>query len=88
MSRCPKAKNCRLYQNKLFPYLNSEDLFKKFYCDTEEFVKCKRYQCFESFGECPDYVMPNSDYSLSYVERKILEEKEFLKNINNQLTGN
>jgi len=82
MSGCPKAHICQLYQNQLFQDLNSEDIFKKVYCFTKEYKHCKRYHCYESFGECPDFVMPNSAYSLSYIERKILEEKEFLNKIN------
>ncbi len=85
MPMCPYAHKCRLYQNKLFQDLNSEDIFKKIYCDTKKFKNCKRQHSFESFGECPDFVMPNSDYSLSYIERKILEEKEFFSKINQDL---
>ena len=50
---------------------DSKEIYRKMYCtNPKKWSSCKRYQVELKLGYCPDFVLPNSGYSIeAIVER-------------------
>ena len=77
-SMCPYRKHCKLFNNKLDLNESSEEIYKSLYCLKDRWNTCKRYLALKQFGTTPDFIMPNSTYTLDSIGNKI-EEEQFLK---------
>ena len=74
---CPKYRNCRLFNGHLLKRKQSEEAYKNLYCQNyteKNWEQCKRYQVSERIGETPDWVMPNSGYSIDEIVQKLKTE--------------
>jgi len=78
-SKCPYREHCKLFNNKLDLNKPSEEIYKSLYCLTNRWNKCKRYLAIKQFGTTPNFIMPNSTYSIDCIGNKI-EEEQFLRN--------
>ncbi len=77
---CPYSCQCRLFNNRLLNN-NSEEIYKNLYCLTPKGKECKRYHVFERIGECPDFLMPNSEHDLDIVIKGYREEKKMFEKL-------
>ena len=74
---CPNYKECRLVKASDFPVSVSEkDNFLERYCENEQkgWTNCKRFISKASLGFCPDFVLPDSDYSTDEIIDKFDNE--------------
>lgn len=74
---CFKRETCKLFSKNLLKRKQSEEVYKSLYCNTKSNWKnCKRYLVSKEIGTCPDFVMPNSSYTvediISKCKRKLL----------------
>jgi len=74
---CPKTEKCPLFNGNLLKRSESEITYKKLYCSAGEskWKQCKRFMVSESTGKCPDFVMPNSTYTLEEIIARMKKEK-------------
>ena len=84
-SKCPYQKRCRLYNNRLKLDKSLEELYQSIYCDTSRWTKCKRYLTIKEFGETPDFIMPNSSFTLESIEHQLEQEKYLNKYLDRKL---
>jgi len=75
-NQCKKVEKCPLFNNKLLKRQQSAETYKALYCNAgeEKYTLCKRYIVSESLGKCPDFVLPNSSYSIEEIKDKIRSE--------------
>jgi hypothetical protein len=78
-SKCPYQKQCRLYNNLLKLDKSLEEVYKSIYCTTNKWTTCKRYLTIKELGETPDFIMPNSTFSMEAIAHQ-LEQEKFLNN--------
>ena len=72
---CPKTQKCSLFNGNLLKRKESAETYKNLYCKSEtKFKECKRYLISEEVGICPDFVMPNSSYSINEIVVKMKKE--------------
>lgn len=72
---CPKLHLCRLFQNKILPGPEKENVYKIIFCNTTRYKDCIRFQIYRKTGTCPDFIMPNSKHDRDYILKKIEEEE-------------
>jgi len=72
---CPKTPKCPLFNNGLLKRQQSAETYKKMYCNVpSNFANCKRYIIAEKAGKCPDYVLPNSSYTIDEILERMTKE--------------
>lgn len=76
-NNCPKTEKCPLFNDNLLRRAESASTYKKLYCTAGEskWKKCKRYMVSEATGKCPDFVMPNSTYTVEEIKERMKKEK-------------
>lgn len=68
---CFKRETCKLFCKDLLKRKQSEEIYKSLFCNTSNNWKnCKRYLVSKEIGTCPDFVMPNSSYSVEEIISK------------------
>ncbi len=68
---CFKKETCSLFSKNLLRRKQSEEVYKSLYCNTKDnWKQCKRYLVSKKLGSCPDFVMPNSNYSVEEIIEK------------------
>ena len=74
---CPNINGCRLVKTEsVVPEPEKKAAYIAAYCHLEEtWRKCKRYQTKRSLWICPDFVLPDSEYT----EEEIVELYEKLE---------
>jgi uncharacterized protein YlbG (UPF0298 family) len=83
--KCPYSKYCRLYNNQLKLDNSVEEVYKSIYCQTVKWAQCTRYKAYKEFGEIPDFIMPNSTFSIDVIAHKLEQEKFLQKHVNKNL---
>lgn len=76
---CPKYQKCPIFNNKLLKRKQSEEVYKNLYCKMPGkggWERCKRYLVAEKMGRVPDWVMPNSTYSVEEIIERMNNEGE------------
>ncbi|MCF8372594.1 MAG: hypothetical protein K9H64_13275 [Bacteroidales bacterium] len=76
---CPNYTTCKLVTtDDLKLSREKKVLFMNQYCTTgrKAWESCKRYTTKATLGFCPDFVLPDSDYTLSEIVDKIDTENE------------
>lgn len=70
---CPNIPKCQVINEKEF--VSNEQIKQKYishYCTAGKanFSKCKRFQTKQTLGFCPDFVFPDSIYSIDEIIEK------------------
>lgn len=71
---CPKLEKCPLFNGELLKRKRSEETYKNLYCkepSANGWKRCKRYLVSEKMGWVPDWVLPNSSYSIDEIQQKM-----------------
>ncbi len=73
---CPKVAKCRLFNNQILKRAESAETYRNLYCKAGQprWSNCKRYMVSEKFGSCPDYILPNSTFSLDEIQNRMRKE--------------
>lgn len=74
---CPNHKGCQIINIEGFVSEPSQRIeFIKTYCEAENnnWSQCKRFQTKDALNFCPDFVMPNSAFSLDEILDKMENE--------------
>jgi hypothetical protein len=74
---CPNYKECRLVKAPDFKFSETtREAYLVKYCEDKEsgWKKCKRFIAKSSLGFCPDFVLPDSDYSTDEIIDKFDNE--------------
>ena len=69
---CPFYKQCGIFDKYLNGASNS-GIYKNLFCHRgmEGHENCKRYKVYETLGNCPDSILPNSSYSVQEIIENI-----------------
>ncbi|HOZ30715.1 MAG TPA: hypothetical protein PLL66_07340 [Bacteroidales bacterium] len=76
-SSCPNIHGCQIINIKDFIAPEDKEIYIKNYCSSEkeEWEKCKRYITKNELNFCPDFVMPDTEYTTDQILDII--EKEY-----------
>lgn len=66
-TKCPNYENCPIYNGILRGKTLTSKAYVQFFCDSEEYTKCKRYQVKLATGVCPPNILPNSVLSVEEI---------------------
>ncbi len=69
---CPHTEQCPLFNGILKDKNMTIKAYKKQYCEAgfENYSTCKRYISSETFGKCPDDLLPNSTLTMEQIKER------------------
>lgn len=74
-NNCPSIEKCPIYTGVLKGKEMTSKAYRQYFCQTKEYVTCKRYMVKESTGTCPPDILPNSFQSVEDIIIKYNLEK-------------
>lgn len=69
-AKCPKYERCPIYTGILKDKNITANAYRRFFCDSDDHVNCKRYMVSQSVGVCPPDLLPNSPLSVDEIITK------------------
>lgn len=68
--KCPNIEKCPIYTGILKGKEMTSKAYRKYFCESKEYVTCKRYMVDEATGACPPNILPNSFQSVEDIISK------------------
>lgn len=68
---CSKLEKCPIYMGILKDKVITSKAYRRFYCESDNHVNCKRYLVSEAVGKCPPNLLPNYTRSVDEIISKI-----------------
>jgi|GEM_PF-1422697 len=80
---CPRALMCPLFKQDTSNGGYSSEKYKKIYCEAgiKAYSNCKKYIIYNLINTCPNYVMPNSSFSVDEIISRIKRQSDNTFNI-------
>lgn len=67
---CPNIEKCPIYSGVLKGKEMTSKAYRQYYCNSNEYVNCKRFIVKNATGTCPPEVLPNSFQSVEEIISK------------------
>ncbi len=70
-----KIAGCRLFNGHILKHSNSELAYKSLYCMTAKHAQCRRFLFSQTYGSCPDFILPNTMLADEQIKEKMVANK-------------
>ena len=80
---CPRTELCPLFRRNASNGGYSSVKYRELYCEAgiKAYSNCKRYIIYHAIDSCPDYVMPNSSFSIEEIISRINKQPRDTNNL-------